>query len=341
LMTSPVKIKFASRTYDGLLPVLRGQMRIPGFEFDITETEDVPAMFAGMFKGEYDVSEMSLGELVYYTSRDQADFVAIPVFPSRIFRHGFIFCRKASGINSPADLSGKKIGFPRWVQTAAIWIRGTLVDECGVSPKDTQWFIISMHHWDDTGAGAPVVPRDGSAIRWLRADGKETSERACRALFNGEVDALGVTEAQLALLLANQGVKRLFENPREVEANYFRKTKILPIMHVTTLRKELTERYPELPGELFRLLVKSKRWAQHWRRAIPSLVEAWPNQNLDAEQKLFATDPWAYGLEANRHVLDKFLSYCHAQGISARKIAPEELFHPSTVTLTEECSAAD
>ena len=86
--------------YDGLLPILRGQMRIPGFELDITETEDVPAMFAGMFKGEYDVSEMSLGELVYYTSRDQADFVAIPVFPSRIFRHGFIFCRKASGIKA-------------------------------------------------------------------------------------------------------------------------------------------------------------------------------------------------------------------------------------------------
>ena len=96
-MTSAVKIKFASRTYDGLLPILRGQMPIPGFELDITETEDVPAMFSGMFKGQYDASEMSLGELVYYTSRDQADFVAIPVFPSRIFRHGFIFCRKASG----------------------------------------------------------------------------------------------------------------------------------------------------------------------------------------------------------------------------------------------------
>jgi 4,5-dihydroxyphthalate decarboxylase len=97
----------------------------------------------------------------------------------------------------------------------------------------------------------------------------------------------------------------------------------------------LTERYPELPRELFKLFSDSKRWAQQWRRAIPSLVEAWPNQNLEEEQKLFATDPWAYGLEANRHVLDKFLLYCHAQGISARRIAPEELFHPSTVNLAE------
>jgi 4,5-dihydroxyphthalate decarboxylase len=334
-MAPPLKIKLASRAYDGVLPILRGQMKIPGFDFDIIETEDVPAMFASMFKGEYDVSEMSLGELVYYTSRGEAQFVAIPVFPSRMFRHGFIFCRKASGINSPAELSGKKIGFPRWVQTAAIWIRGTLADEYGVSAKDTQWYVISMHHWDDADPGAAVMPRDGSAIQWLQTNHKNTSEGACRALFEGEVDALGVTEAQLVLLLANHEVKRLFENPREVEAKYFRKTKILPIMHVMALKKDLAERHPELPGELFRLFSESKRWARRWRRAIPSLVEAWPNQTLDEEGRVFETDPWAYGLEANRHVLSKFLSYCHAQGISARNIAPEELFHPSTVNLTE------
>jgi 4,5-dihydroxyphthalate decarboxylase len=334
-MAPPLKIKLASRAYDGVLPILRGQMRIPGCDFDIIETEDVPLMFAGMFKGEYEISEMSLGELVYYTSRDQADFIGIPVFPSRMFRHGFIFCRKASGIKSPAELTGKRIGFPRWVQTAAIWIRGTLVDEYGVSAKDTQWYVISMHHWDDPDPGAAVAPRDGSAIQWIQSNGKDTSERTCRALFDDEVDALGVTEAQLPLLLANREIKRLFENPREVEANYFQKTRILPIMHVMALKKDLAERHPELPAELFRLFSESKRWAQRWRRAIPSLVEAWPNQTLDEEGKVFETDPWAYGLEANRHVLDKFLLYCYAQGISARKIAPEELFHASTVNLTE------
>jgi 4,5-dihydroxyphthalate decarboxylase len=334
-MASPLKIKLASRAYDGVLPILRGQMGLPGFAFETIETEDVPAMFKGMFKGEYDISEMSLGELVYYTSREQADFIGIPVFPSRMFRHGFIFCRKASGINSPEELSGKKIGFPRWVQTAAIWIRGTLADEYGVSPKTTQWYALSMHHWDDRDSGAPVMPRDGSVIQWLQNNDMSNSERTCRALFDGEVDALGVTEAQLPLLSANPEVKRLFENVREVETRYFRKTRILPIMHVMALKKDLAERCPELPAELFRLFSESKRWAQRWRRAIPSLVEAWPNQTLDEEGKVFETDPWAYGLEPNRHVLNKFLDYCHAQGISARKIAPEELFHASTADLAE------
>jgi 4,5-dihydroxyphthalate decarboxylase len=329
------RIRFAARAYDGTPRILRGQLPLSGFDLEITEAEDVPGMFAGMFKGQYDVAEMSLGELIYYVSRGKADFIAIPVFPSRMFRHGFIFCRKASGIQKPAELSGKRIGFLRWVQTAAIWMRGMLIDEYGVSPTDSQWYIASMHHWDDADPGAAVEPRDGSVIRWIQNEGKNTSERACRALFDGELDALGITESQLAIMLRNAGVKRLFENSREVEASYFRNTRILPIMHVLALRRELADKHPELPEQLFRLFSESKRWAQRWRRAIPSLVEAWPNYYLDEERKIFETDPWAYGLEANRHVLKKFLAYCDAQGISARPLAAEELFHSSTLALIE------
>jgi 4,5-dihydroxyphthalate decarboxylase len=315
-------------------------MRLPGFDLEITETEDVPGMFAGMFEGQYDVSEMSLAELVYYLSRGKTDFVAIPVFPSRMFRHGFIFCRKASAIRSAGELSGRKIGFLRWVQTAAVWMRGMLVDHYGVSARATQWYIASMHHWDDADPGADVAPRDGSVIRWMQSKGKNTSERACRALFDGEVDALGITESQLALMLTNPEVKRLFENPREIEANYFRQMKILPIMHVLALQKELTGKYPELPGNFFRLFSESKRWAQRWRRTIPSLVEAWPNDHLDEESRIFASDPWAYGLEANRHVLERFLAYCYAQGISGRDLLVNELFDSSTLQLTEESGGA-
>ena len=334
-MASLTKIRLASRAYDGTLPILRGQMTIPGFEFEITETEDVPGMFAGMFKDQYDVSEMSLGELIYYTSRGKADFVAIPVFPSRMFRHGFIFVRKDSGIARPADLNGKKLGFLRWVQTAAIWMRGMLIDQYGVTAKNSEWYVASMHHWDDHDPGAMVEPRDGSVIRMIENRGKTTSERACRALFDGQVDALGVTESQLPTLQADSTVKKLFEDSREVEAGYFGNTRILPIMHVLALQKAIAEQHPELPEKLFRLYAEAKRWAQRWRRAIPSLVEAWPNHYLSEEAKIFRTDPWAYGLEANRHVLNKFLAYCDAQGITARRMAPEEIFSPSTLKLVE------
>jgi 4,5-dihydroxyphthalate decarboxylase len=120
-----------------------------------------------------------------------------------------------------------------------------------------------------------------------------------------------------------------------VEASYFRNTRILPIMHVLALQKNIIKRYPELPEKLFRLYADAKGWAQRWRRAIPSLVEAWPNQYLAEEGQIFQSDPWAYGVEANRHVLDKFFVYCAAQGISARKITAEDIFCPSTLTLKE------
>jgi 4,5-dihydroxyphthalate decarboxylase len=334
-MASPIAVRLASRAYDGVLPILRGQLQIPGIEFEITETDDVPGMFAGMFKGQYDVAEMSLAELIYYTSRGKADFVAVPVFPSRMFRHGFIFCRKAAGIARAEDLNGRRIGFLRWVQTAAIWMRGILIDDYGVSARDSEWYVASMHHWDDHDPGASVEPRDGSVIRMIDNAGKNTTERACRALFDGQVDALGVTESQLATLLANDSVSRLFENPREVEAAYFRRSRILPIMHVLALQKSLADKHPELPAQLFRLYCDAKKWAQRWRRSIPSLVEAWPNHSMSDEQQIFQTDPWAYGLEANRHGLDKFFAYCWAQGISGREIAPEEIFHPSASTLSE------
>jgi 4,5-dihydroxyphthalate decarboxylase len=221
------------------------------------------------------------------------------------------------------------------VQTAAIWMRGMLVDEYGVSAKNSEWYVAAMHHWDDQDPGATVEPRDGTVIRMIQNSGRSTTERACRALLDRQVDALGVTESQLVTLLADNSVRRLFENSREVEANYFHKTKILPIMHVLALQKRVVESHPDLPEKLFRLYADAKRWARRWRRGIPSLVEAWPNHYLAEEQKIFESDPWAYGLEANRHVLEKFLVYCDAQGITGRKLAAEEIFCPSTIKLAE------
>ncbi|MGH7926572.1 MAG: ABC transporter substrate-binding protein, partial [Candidatus Binatia bacterium] len=115
----------------------------------------------------------------------------------------------------------------------------------------------------------------------------------------------------------------------------YRATRILPIMHVLALRRDLAATRPELPEKLFRLYCDAKRWARRWRAGLPSLIEAWPNHHLAEENSIFQGDPWAYGLEANMHVLDKFLGYCHAQGISARPVAAAELFHPSTLSLTE------
>ena len=339
-MPNPSGIRLACRNYDGTNAIIRGLVEIPGVDVEVVEQVSVQGMFAAMFNGEFDVSEMSLAELVYYTSRNRSDFIGVPVFPSRMFRHGCIFVRRDAGIESPQDLIGKKLGFLRWVQTAAVWIRGTLMDRYGVTPANSRWYAASLHHWDHGAAETSVRLPGGAAIEVLQGEGNAT-ERAVKALREGRLDMLGVTESQLPSLLADATLKRLFEDYREVEAQYFRKTRIFPIMHVLAVRKALAEQQPDLPVRLFELFSRAKQWARQWYGSVPSLVAAWQNHALEQEREVFQGDACPYGLEANRHVLNTFIEYCEAQGICERNLSPEELFVPGTWELTEDGDKVD
>ncbi len=235
-------VTLACRNYDGTNAIIRGRLRPPGIDLRVLEVNDVVKMFAGMYKGEYDASEMSLAEMVYYFTRGQCDFIAIPVFPSRLFRHSFILCNLSSGIQRPEDLNGKKIGALRWVQTAFIWLRGMLVDEYRLSPKETKWYVSALHHWHDHGSEDHIMTRDGSVIGRLTGEGSDEYEMSCRALVKGAVDVLMTTENRKYDLLAGEpNVRPLFSNAPAAEASYFRKTGVLPIMHVLVLRRSLVD----------------------------------------------------------------------------------------------------
>lgn len=329
-------ITLACRNYDGTNALIRGLVRPEGVDLRVIEVNDAPKMFTGMFRGEYDVSEMSLAELVYYHSRGQCDFIGIPVFPSRIFRHSYILYNTSSGINSPESLNGKKIGCLRWVQTAHVWIRGMLAEEYGISPEKIRWYVWDIHHWQGGGHQEEVHPRDGSVIHRVKRSGRDEYESSCLALLEGGLDALLITEnRKYSVLLEDNRVRRLFEDSPRVEAAYYRKTEIFPIMHTLVARKSVIEQHPDLSMKLFELFSQSKKIGQEWMLAIPSLAIAWKNHYLQTERNIFGRDPWVYGFEKNAHAIAKFLSYCYEQGLSARRLSPEELFVPSTWNLSE------
>lgn len=334
---SGASVTLACRNYDGTNAIIRGRLRPRGVNLHVREVNDVPKMFSGMFNGEYDISEMSLAELVYYLSRDRCGFMAIPVFPSRLFRHSFMLCNKAAGIRGPQDLTGKRIGSLRWVQTAFIWLRGMLVEEYNLSPKDTHWYVSALHHWHVNGTEENITPRDGALIGRFTEEGGDEYEINCRALVDGSIDLLMTTEnPKYDALAADPRVRPLFPDARATETAYFKKTGIIPIMHVVVMRRSIIERYPDLPRELFELFCQAKKLGREWIRSVPSLNLAWKNQYLEAELGVFeGRDPWGYGLKENSATLTKFLSYCDAQGISARQIRPQELFIPSTWELSE------
>ena len=334
-MPDPCHLRLACRNYDGTNAILRGVLDAPGIELEPVEQVSVQGMFAAMYRGEFDVSEMSLAELIYYTSRNQSDFIGVPVFPSRMFRHGFIVVRRDAGIETPQDLVGKRLGFLRWVQTAAVWIRGTLVNEYGVTPANSRWHAASLHHWDGDVTETSVRLPGGAEIEVLRGEGS-AADRAMAALREGRLDMLGVTETQLPPLLADPGLKRLFEDYQDVEAEYFRKTGIFPIMHVLAVKTSVAEQYPDVPATLFDLFSRAKRQARQWFADMPSNVMAWRQHALEQEHAVFGGDPCPYGLDANRDVLNTFIEYCEAQGICERNLSPEELFAPATWDLTEQ-----
>ena len=264
------KITIACRHYDGTGAVIRGLVQIPGFDLNVVETDNVAGMFTNMFQGKYDVSEMSLAELIYYVSRGKNSFTGIPVFPSRYFRHGFILYNSGSGVRGPYDLSGKRIGFLRWVQTAAIWIRGMLIDEYGVSPKHTQWYVASFHHWTEGKNQDAIQPRNGSVIREIQGQ-QDPHEVIYQALLDGRIDVLGITENEKFSKGASPNIMKLFENPKEVEVGYFQKTNIFPIMHVMVVRNSVAEKYPDLPEKLFALFSDAKKLGQKWFQELPSM----------------------------------------------------------------------
>ena len=330
-------ITLACRNYDGTNAIIRGALRPQGIDLQVNEVNDVVKMFSGMFKGEYDVAEMSLAEMIYYLTRDQCDFIGIPVFPSRLFRHSFMLCNETAGIRGPEDLTGKKIGGLRWVQTAFIWLRGMLVEEHNLSAKDMGWYVSALHHWHGNGPEEKITPRDGSVVKILTVEGCDEYEMSCRALVDGKIDVLMTTEnRKYDWLAADPRVRPLFPNVREAERSYYKKTGIIPIMHVLVARRSVVEQYPQLPAKLFELFSQAKKVGREWMRSVPSLNLAWKNQYIDDERAVFdGRDPWAYGLKANFAALTKFLSYCDAQGISATPITPYDLFAPSTWELNE------
>ncbi|NIO11916.1 MAG: hypothetical protein GTO40_29350 [Deltaproteobacteria bacterium] len=328
-------ITLACRAYDRTLPAVRGKVKAPGLDLRVVETTSVPQMFGGLVKGEYDVAEFSMAELVYSVSREENQFVAIPVFPLRMFRHSFIFCNTDAGIDGPDDLDGKRIGFYKLAQTACVWIRGILVEEYNLSPRNTQWYTAAIHNWDDPTLTKEVNTRDGSVIRWLEGDGVELDQRPNQALVEGKIDALGGASPPRSFLDGDKRVKRVIENYREVEAAYFKRTGIFPIMHALVARKSVVDEHPDLPEKLFYLFVEAKKMARQWLMIDGTLSLAWNQYYLAEEKRLFRQDPWTYGLEHNSHVIDKFLTYCYDLGVCESKLNPRDLFHPSTWELRD------
>jgi 4,5-dihydroxyphthalate decarboxylase len=323
-----LQLSVATNYYDRTAALFDGRVKIEGCETHHVLLE-APEIFHRLFRfEEFDVAEMSLSSHMLTTARGDSKYVAIPVFPLRMFRHSGVYIRTDRGIKRPEDLRGKLVGLPEYQQTANVWVRGILDDEYGVDIASVRWRTGGLEEPGREERADIVLPKE---IDWQVIPKTQTLSEMLEA---GEIDAIVSPRAPSCFSRRDRcpQVEQLFPNYPEVELAYFKKTKVFPIMHLIGIRRSLVERNPWLPVSVFKAFLKAK--AQIDLRH--STILPWGAAEYRRMQSLLGDDYWSYHLEPNRHVVSAFARYARKQGLISRDVTPDELFYPSTLNLSKQ-----
>ncbi|MCS7236251.1 MAG: ABC transporter substrate-binding protein [Armatimonadota bacterium] len=318
-------LSLAVGPYDRTEALRDGTVRPEGVELVYVPLEEPPEAFLRGLAGEFDAFEFSCS--LYFSRRAAGDFpfVAIPVFPSRMFRHGYAFVREDSGIHHPKELEGRRVGIPEFSQTGLVWLRGVLQDEYGVDLRSVVWVVGEANR---PGRRSATITGRPAGPGWKLESAPE-GYSLDRMLTEGLLDAY-MGAVRPASFGVDPRIRRLFPNYREVERNYYVRTGIFPIMHTVVVREDLLRRHPWLATSLFKAFCQAKEVAFRRMAHSPSLRYAlpWLHADLEEAQELFGPDPWPYGLEPNRRVLETLLRYLREQGLLEGQLELDEAFAP-------------
>jgi 4,5-dihydroxyphthalate decarboxylase len=319
-----LKLTLACWDYDRTRPLMDGRVKPEGIDLDIKVLRPRQTFQRMLDNREFEVSELSLASYTALRGRGDCPFVAVPVALSKIFRHSCIYVRTGAGITMPGDLKGKRVGTSQWSSTGLVFMRGMLQHEYGVAARDMHWFMGGLNSFVEP----PLIPLDlPKEIRLDFLSGQATLEQMFAA---GELDAL------LSLYIPNlflQGapvIARLFPNYKEIEQDYYRRTRIFPIMHTVVLREDVYRAHPWAARSIYRAFVEARDLAvdglydtDALRLALPWLID-----HVEEARRVFGKDFWAYGLEPNRPTFEAIGRYVHEQGLSPRVVSADELFAP-------------
>jgi 4,5-dihydroxyphthalate decarboxylase len=311
--------------------LLDGNVTAQGIRFLPTAVHPSEMFWRQLKYRDFDVSEMSMSSLVISTSKGAKDWVAIPVFTSREFFHTRIIVRADAKIEKPADLRGKRVGVPEYQQTAAIWGREALASEFGVAPRDVEWFMERNPEKSHGGATAFAAPA-GVTVHQI-----PPTKNIGEMLLAGELDATllylsnrNLVDRSRVDLLSDSRVRYLFADRPAEGRRYYAKTGLYPINHTVVVRRELFERHPWIALNLYHAFVAARADVIARGKAYLRSFEETGKLGEEARRSL-AVDPMAYGMGANRAVLDTICRAVHEQGLTSRRVGLEEIFAASTL----------
>lgn len=326
-MSRPVPLTYAGAVYDRTRGLYDGSVPVGGVDLRYLET-GIEELFWRQGKyAEFDAAEFSFG--AYIAGVEQADgpLCALPVFPSRAFRHSAVYVRADSPVTDAADLAGRSIGTPEWSMTASLWMRGILGEHYGLDIAGVRWRTGGLEE-PGRQEKSRVTPPDRFTVEPLGA-GETLGEQ----LLSGGIDALISARPPAAFLKADPRIRRLFPDYRNEELEFFRRTGIVPLMHVVVLKRLLVEECPWLANNLRHgfELARAKAAPALRDSAVSFSSLIWEAAYAEQEAELLG-DVFAYGVDANRTALTTLLRYAHEQGFTSRLLDPEDLFVPSTLT---------
>ncbi len=325
--SSKLRLTLACWDYDRTRPLMDGRVQVDGVELTALNLPIEETFFRMLRHHEFDVSEMSLSSYVLSLFADNPPFVAIPVFPSRFFRHSCIYINSGSGIREPKHLAGKRVGTPEYQMTAGVWIRGILSEEHQVPVTSVTYFT--------GGEEEPGRPEklDLSLPPQIKVQAISPAQTLSQMLETGEIDALYTARAPSSFKPGSGSIHRLFPDYPTVEKNYYQRTKIFPIMHTVVIRRDVYERNRWIAQSLYKAFVLAQREVYRDLHETAGLkyMLPWLLSHVEDTEKMMGQDFWPYGLEPNLHTLTTFLRYSYEQGLSKRLLKPQELFAPESL----------
>jgi 4,5-dihydroxyphthalate decarboxylase len=316
-----VRLTLAINDYDHVRDLVEGDVPLDGLELTWLRLPVEETFFRFIRYREWEVTELSLAKYCALRGDGDESVVAIPVFPSRCFRHSAIFVRDDGPVDDPAALAGMRIGIPEWTQTATVYARAVLQHQYGVDLTGIRWVQAGTNEPGRVEGVSLSLP-GGISVTSL-------PDRTLNdLLLAGELDAVIAAHPPTEFKRGSGRVVRLFSDYRAVEERYHAETGVFPIMHVVALRRDVLDRYPWAASSLMKGFEEAKR--RSLARALdgnaPKYPVPWSFANAQRAQEMFGSDFWPYGIEPNRTTLDAFLEYAHQQGACATRLAPEDLF---------------
>lgn len=320
-----LQLSVAMGDYDRTRALLDSRVQIDGVDPVYMTLYPEEMFFRAMRSQEFDICELSFSSYTVKTANGDCPYIAVPVFLSRAFRHTSIYVRK-DRIHQPVDLKGKRIGVPEYQLSANVWARAILQDDYGVYPEDVTWVRGGI---ETPGRPEKIALKLPPGVKLESAPADTTISDM---LDRGEIDGFMAPRPPSAHVLANPNVGWLFEDPTATAKDYYKRTQVFPIMHVVGVRKTLAEQHPWLPGAVFKAFSQSKAAALEALSDTSATKVTLPfvEEQLKAARETMGEDYWSYGVAPNRQTLETFLRHHHAQGLSSRRLAVEEIFHPAT-----------